>query len=62
VALVEKILCSKGFNQHAKRFFGILTGSEQLGLVWELRFFYCVLILCFLRGNSWGPTRYHLIS
>lgn len=39
MALVEKILCSKGFNQHAKRFFGILTGSEQLGLVWELRFF-----------------------
>jgi len=37
VALVEKILCSKGFNQHAKRFFGILTGSAQVGLVWVRR-------------------------
>jgi len=52
VALVEKILCSKGFNQHAKRFFGILTGSEQLGLVWELRFF----IVCWSFASC-GATR-----
>jgi len=39
VALVEKILCSKGFNRHVKRFFGTLTGSQQWGLVWELGFF-----------------------